>query len=72
MPLRRDQKDNAVRVLRLGAGVRVSKQEQPAGIASGVHRVLDEPAFAREAHAPAATLADEAARNPDASDKAEA
>ena len=72
MPLGRDQKDNTVRVLRLGAGVRVSKRERPAGIAAAVHRVLDQPAFARDAQAFAATLADEAARNPDATDEAEA
>ncbi len=41
-------------------------------IAAAVHRVLDQPAFAREGQAFAATLADEAARNPDASDEAEA
>ena len=72
MPLGRDQKDNTIRVLRLGAGVRVSKRERPAGIAAAVHRVLDQPAFARDAQAFAATLADEVARNPDATDEAEA
>ena len=72
MPLGRDQKDNMVRVLRLGAGVRMSKRERPAGIAAAVHRVLDQPTYARAAQAFAATLADEAARNPDATDEAEA
>jgi MGT family glycosyltransferase len=72
MPLGRDQKDNTVRVLGLGAGVRVSKRERPAGIAAAVHRVLDQPAYARAAQAFARTLADEAARNPDATDEAEA
>jgi UDP:flavonoid glycosyltransferase YjiC (YdhE family) len=72
MPLGRDQKDNTVRVLMLGAGVRVGKRERPAGIAAAVQRVLDQPTFARHAQAFAVTLADEAARNPDASDEAEA
>jgi len=72
VPLGRDQSDNTVRVLRLGAGVPVSKRERPAGIAAAVHRVVDHPAFARDAPAFAATLADEAARNPDATDEAEA
>jgi len=72
MPLGRDQKDNTVRVLRLGAGVRVSKGEPPAGIAAAVRRVLDQPAYKRAAQEFAATLGDEAVRRPDATDAAEA
>jgi UDP:flavonoid glycosyltransferase YjiC (YdhE family) len=66
MPLGRDQKDNTVRVLRLGAGVRVGKREHPAGIAAAVRRVLDHPAYAQSARRFAATLAAEAAQHPDA------
>jgi MGT family glycosyltransferase len=72
MPLGRDQKDNTVRVLRLGAGVRVSKGEPPAGIAAAVRRVLDQPAYGRAAQEFAATLAHESATRPDAADEAEA
>jgi hypothetical protein len=72
MPLGRDQKDNTVRVLRLGAGVRVGKRERPAGIAAAVRRVLDRPAYAQAARPFAATLAAEAAQHPDAMQEAEA
>ena len=72
MPLGRDQKDNTVRVLRLGAGVRVKKGERPAGIAAAVRRVLEEPAYKIAAQDFAATLAVETARNPGAADEAEA
>jgi MGT family glycosyltransferase len=72
MPLGRDQKDNTVRVLRLGAGVRVSKGEPPAGIAAAVRRVLDQPAYRRAAQEFAATLAHESATRPGAADEAEA
>ncbi len=53
----RSHASTIVRVLGLGAGVRVSKRERPGGIAAAVHRVLDQPAFARDAQAVAATLA---------------
>jgi MGT family glycosyltransferase len=72
MPLGRDQKDNTVRVLRLGAGVRVGKRVRPAGIAAAVRRVLDQPAYAQAARRFATTLAAEAARQPDATSEAEA
>jgi MGT family glycosyltransferase len=72
MPLGRDQKDNTVRVLRLGAGVRVNKRERPEGIAAVVHHVLDQPSFARAARRFAAKLATEAAEGPDAVQEAEA
>ena len=72
MPLGRDQKDDTVRVLRIGAGVRVSKRERPAGIAAAVRWVLDQPAYRRAAQEFAATLAHESATHPDAADEAEA
>lgn len=72
MPLGRDQKDNTVRVLRIGAGVRVSKGERPAGIAASVRWVRDQPAYRRAAQELAATLAHESATHPDAADEAEA
>jgi MGT family glycosyltransferase len=72
MPLGRDQKDNTVRVLRLGAGVRVRKRERPAGIAAAVRQVLDQPAYTQAAGRFAATLATEAAQHPDATQEAEA
>ncbi len=72
MPLGRDQKDNTVRVLRLGAGVRVSKREHADGIAAAVRRVLDQPTYAEAARRFAAQLATEAAERPDAVQEAEA
>jgi UDP:flavonoid glycosyltransferase YjiC (YdhE family) len=72
MPLGRDQKDNTVRVLRLGAWVRVKKGERPAGIAAAIRRVLEEPAFKIAAQEFAAILADESALLPDAAGEAEA
>jgi MGT family glycosyltransferase len=72
MPMGRDQKDNTVRVLRLGAGVRVNKDASPDRIAAAVRRVLEEPAYADAARRFAATLADEARSRPSAADRAEA
>jgi MGT family glycosyltransferase len=72
MPMGRDQKDNAVRVLRLGAGVRVDKKAPPDRIAAAVRQVLDEPAYADAARRFADTLATEAKTRPSAADRAEA
>jgi MGT family glycosyltransferase len=72
MPLGRDQKDNTVRVLRLGAGVKVSKHETADGIAVAVSRVLGDPSYAEAARRFAARLATEAAEPPDAVQEAEA
>ena len=72
MPLGRDQKDNAARVLRLHAGVRVSKRASAGGIAAAVRQVLDQPAYRRAARRFAATLAAEAAERPSAETEAEA
>jgi len=71
MPMGRDQKDNTVRVLRLGAGVRVSRKAQPAEIAAAVRRVLDEPGYADAARRFAEVLAVEAKTRPSAADRAE-
>jgi MGT family glycosyltransferase len=72
MPLGRDQKDNTVRVLRLGAGVRVNKRQGPDGIAAAVHRVLEQPSYGQAARRFAANLATEAAEGPNAVQEAEA
>jgi MGT family glycosyltransferase len=72
MPMGRDQKDNAVRVLALGAGVRLSPKAPPEQIAAAVRRVLDEPAYADAARRFAGVLAEEARSRPSAADRAEA
>jgi MGT family glycosyltransferase len=72
IPMGRDQKDNTVRVLRLGAGVRVSRKASPEQIAAGVRRVLDEPAYADAARRFAGVLAEESRTRPNAADRAEA
>ncbi|UOY02329.1 nucleotide disphospho-sugar-binding domain-containing protein [Blastococcus sp. PRF04-17] len=71
MPMGRDQKDNTVRVLRLGAGVRVPKSAPPVRIAAAVRRLLDDPAPARAARQFADTLAKERDTRPSAADRAE-
>jgi MGT family glycosyltransferase len=72
IPMGRDQGGNAVRVLRLGAGVRLPRDAPPARIAAAVREVLDSPRHAEAARAFAATLADEARTRPTAADRAEA
>jgi UDP:flavonoid glycosyltransferase YjiC (YdhE family) len=72
LPMGRDQKDNAVRVLRLGAGVRVSQKAPPDRIATAVRTVLETPAYADAARRFAETLAAEAKTRPSAADRAEA
>jgi len=67
----RDQKDNTVRVLRIGAGVRISKKATPHLIAAAVSDVLDDSQYASAACRFAATLAWEAANRPSAADEAE-
>ncbi|NYJ06019.1 nucleotide disphospho-sugar-binding domain-containing protein [Petropleomorpha daqingensis] len=71
MPMGRDQKDNTVRVLRLGAGVRVDEKAPPERIAAAVRQVLDEPGYADAARRFAETLATEAKTRPSAADRAE-
>jgi MGT family glycosyltransferase len=42
VPMGRDQRDNTVRVLRLGAGVRVSEKAPPDQIAAAVSEILEQ------------------------------
>lgn len=72
MPMGRDQKDNTVRVLRLGAGVRVAKDASADQVAAAVRQVLDDPAYAAAARRFAETLAEETRTRPSAADRAEA
>jgi MGT family glycosyltransferase len=71
IPMGRDQKDNTVRVLRLGAGVRLSKKSTPAQIAAAVAEVLERPQYQAAARRFAEVLAWEAAHRPRAADEAE-
>jgi UDP:flavonoid glycosyltransferase YjiC (YdhE family) len=71
MPMGRDQKDNAVRVLRLGAGLRISPRSSPDNIAEAVSEVLQNSSYTAAARAFAAVLASEAASRPSAADEAE-
>jgi MGT family glycosyltransferase len=72
MPMGRDQKDNTVRVLRLGAGLRLSKKSMPAEIAAAVSEVLRDPRYTMAAREFADVLRREAATRPSAADEAEA
>jgi MGT family glycosyltransferase len=72
LPMGRDQKDNTVRVLRLGAGVRVDRSAPPERIAAAVLRVLQDPQYRRAARHFAAVLAEEARTGRSAADEAEA
>jgi MGT family glycosyltransferase len=72
LPMGRDQKDNTVRVLRLGAGVRLSPNAPPERIAAAVAQVLGDPAYGRAAGRFADTMAREARTRPRAADRAEA
>ena len=58
-PLGRDQPDNAARVVRAGAGLRVSRKASVADLRDAIGRVLDEPRFRAAARRMAATLAAE-------------
>ena len=58
-PLGRDQPDNAARVVRAGAGLRVSKKASATAIHDALARVLDEPGYRATARRMAATLAAE-------------
>ena len=42
MPMGRDQKDNTVRVLRLGAGIRISESSTPDQIAAAISNILND------------------------------
>ena len=71
VPMGRDQKDNTVRVIRFGAGVRISKKATPNQIAAAVSKILENPNYASAARRFAAVLAWEAANVPSAADEAE-
>ena len=68
----RDQKDITVRVLQIGAGVRINEKATPNQIAAAVSEILDNPDYASAARRFAAALASEAAKVPSAADEAEA
>ncbi|MDH3707416.1 MAG: glycosyltransferase [Acidimicrobiia bacterium] len=51
LPLGREQPDNAAAVVRVGAGIALSPEAAPAGIADAVSVVLDEPRYAEQAAA---------------------
>ena len=71
IPMGRDQKDNTVRVLRLGAGIRLSKNSTPAQIGAAVTEILERPQYLAAARKFAEVLAWEAAHRPRAADEAE-
>jgi MGT family glycosyltransferase len=72
MPMGRDQKDNTVRVQRLGAGVRIRQSSTPEQIAAAIKDVLNDARYASAARIFAQILAAEAANTPSAADEAEA
>jgi UDP:flavonoid glycosyltransferase YjiC (YdhE family) len=72
MPMGRDQKDNTVRVLRLGAGVRLGAKAAPRHIAAAVSEVLTNVQYASAARQFAGVLRREAKNAPSAADEAEA
>jgi UDP-N-acetylglucosamine:LPS N-acetylglucosamine transferase len=49
VPMGRDQKDNTVRVIRFGAGMRISKKATPNQIAAAVSEILENPNYASAA-----------------------
>jgi MGT family glycosyltransferase len=71
IPMGRDQKDNTVRVLRLGAGVRLKQRSTPGQITAAVSEVLHNPQYAAAARSFAQVLTREAASTPTAADEAE-
>ncbi len=71
IPMGRDQMDNTVRVLRLGAGIRLSKKSTPTQIAAAITEILKRPQYLAAARRFAEVLAWEAAHQPRAADEAE-
>ena len=67
LPIGRDQPDNAARVVRHGAGVRLSPKSGSVAIGAAIQTVLGEPTFSAAARRLAAAIADErpADRGPD-------
>ena len=71
IPMGRDQNDNTVRVLRLGAGIRLKQRSTPGQIAAAVSEILHNPQYAAAARRFAQVLTHEAASTPTAADEAE-
>jgi MGT family glycosyltransferase len=71
MPQGRDQKDVALRVQRLGAGVTVRKRESVAGIARAVHEVLSRRGYLEAAERFAMVLEAERQHYPTGADEVE-
>jgi MGT family glycosyltransferase len=71
IPMGRDQKDNTVHVLRLGAGIRLSKKSTPTQIAAAITKILERPQYLSAARRFAEVLAWEAEHRPRAADEAE-
>jgi len=71
LPQGRDQRDNAARVQRLGAGIRLGKRASSAAIAGAVRRVLNDDQFRATAATFASQLVVESANTPTAADEAE-
>ena len=71
IPMGRDQKDNTVRVLRLGAGIRLKQRSTSVQIAAAVSEILNNPQYAAAARRFAQVLTHEAASRPTAADEAE-
>jgi len=71
IPMGRDQKDNTARVLRIGAGVQISKRSNPDRIADAVTEVMGRKQYGAAARHFADVLAREAASRPSAADEAE-
>jgi MGT family glycosyltransferase len=71
LPQGRDQRDNAARVRRLAAGIRLGKRATSAAIAGAVRSVIGGDPYREAAVAFAAQLAREAASTPSAADEAE-
>jgi len=71
IPMGRDQKDNTARVLRIGAGVQISKRSNPDRIAHAVTEVMGRKQYGAAARHFADVLAREAASRPSAADEAD-
>ncbi|MGY1709886.1 glycosyltransferase [Geodermatophilus sp. SYSU D00758] len=62
LPLGRDQRDNAVRAVRLGGALRLRPTASPDRIAAAVHRLLTDPRLRADARRAGARLSADAAR----------
>lgn len=61
VPLGRDQKENATRVVEAGAGLALAPSASPRALAAAIRRLLDEPSFREAARAQAAKIAEQRA-----------